>query len=200
MSQGMGFLKRGLKEVGLDSVLGVAPGESDDEEEAAMGLVGDITSPVQGRCGVKALVNAFLNEVGKCERGSTGLEIHLGLRHCSLDHGAADALAAMMVSAKDHGIDLKLDLRLNSILEDDMVASLEGQPEYSGRLAEMAERHMDALEATRTARKRSAEASLSHMNQADHFDSSWDLPVTMDEEKSVEADEWDSDAGALFYT
>ncbi|GKY96102.1 hypothetical protein MPSEU_000570400 [Mayamaea pseudoterrestris] len=192
MSQGMGFLKKGFKEVGMDTALGVVSGESDDEEEDAMRVAGGLASPTW-RCGAKALANAFLDELDKHGHTTRELSIQLGLRHCSLDHGAADALAAMMIAAREHDIDLKLDLCMNMILEDDMIAALEGRQEHNDQLVEMAERHMDARDAMRGAAAKAEAAGQSRETDTVEFDASWDMPINLD---IVNDAEWDSGAGA----
>jgi hypothetical protein len=200
MSQGFGFLKKGLKEVGMDSVLGSTSGESDDEAEASMDVASDLSDPTKARCGIKALVNAFLEEIEIKGKRTTRQCIQLGLRHCCLDHSAADALAAMLVTAREYGIGLELDIRLNQVLEEEMVAALQGDNDYSAQLSEMAERHTDALEALRSARQMADEAGRSFGSQGtyyyDELDQGWDVTDVVDDNTAVSSsNDWDSDEG-----
>ena len=207
MNQGVSFLKRNLKDVGVDvSPIFGSSLESDDEEEEekdASGLPDEEYDPSKGRCGAKSLVNAFLEapKDGVAAGGglATGLYMKLGLRHCSFDHGAADALAALRVHARDElGLDLEMDVRLNSVLEEEMVGALHGDKAHDDLLREMAERHQDALEALREARERAAYASAAvtakvraRADANDQYEAQWDAPDIVDDQ----SEEWDSDAG-----
>ena len=161
------LLKRGLKDVGVDSMLGVTSQDSDDEDENLSGLPktqedSDSSEFTKKRCGAKSLVNAFLRDfTEKRETGSVSnpLGIKLGLRSCFFDHEAADALAAMIVEAKDrYGTIVSLDVKMNPVLEEEMVKTLHGDSVDDDRLREMAERHLDVLEAIQEAEDRAAEA------------------------------------------
>lgn len=222
MNQGISFLKKGLKDVGMDvsPLLGTQSAESDDEEEKAAAEMAGLKSddgadPSKARCGAKALANAFLEE----EDGGESLPssrksditccVHLGLRHCFFDHGAADALAALLVAARRRGIDLQMDLSLNPILEEDMVQSLQGNAAFGGLLNEMAERYEDAMEAIREARRRASRATgmVSARVRAEtefkgtiHDEADgreWDTPSILSDDEQEQAEEWDSDAGKL---
>jgi hypothetical protein len=82
----------------------------------------------------------------------------LGLRHCFLDQGAGDALAATIVQAKERfGIDLEIDVALNNVLEDGMVRALNGEDRDG--LEDMVDRHMEVVEAIRVAEARASQAS-----------------------------------------
>jgi len=202
LNQGMSFLKKGLKDVGIDAdpVLG-STAESDDEVENASGVMGDTAGEgpdsSAAKCGAKALSNAFLNQSdGDKKSGKKSLSgrmFRLGLRHCFFDHGAADALAAVLVAAKDeYGVKVDMDVSLNPILEEEMVEALHGEAEREDLLREMAERHQDALEALRYARERAAEAAAAVVASTREQDDEWDLPGGVGYEQSES--EWDSDA------
>ena len=158
-------IKSGLKDVGLDTVLGTNSVESDDEEEERMGEgSGNDSGDEPVRCGAKAFASAIV--LSEEERhhdqpasiDSVKVKCVLGLRHCFLDQGAGDALAATIMQAKTrYGIDLEIDVTLNNVLEDDMVRALSG--EVQDGLEDMVDRHMETVEAIRISEQRAAQAS-----------------------------------------
>ena len=158
-------IKSGLKDVGLDTVLGSSSVESDDDEEERMGEGnGNDSSDEPTRCGAKAFASAIV--LSEEERHRDQLEttdaVHvkciLGLRHCFLDQGAGDALAATIVQAKERfGIDLEVDVALNNVLEDSMVRALNGIDRDG--LEDMVDRHMEMVEAFRVSEARASRAS-----------------------------------------
>jgi hypothetical protein len=163
----MNLFKKGLKDVGMDTMLGVASADSDDEEEKLGGEDNqeeDESSSefAKKRCGAKAMVNAFLKETDQGKQATASskpCKMRLGLRGCFFDHGAADALAAMRVEAQDrYGAEISVDIVINPVLEDDMVDALHRDDPDDDRLREMAERHMDILQALNEAQERAAEA------------------------------------------
>jgi hypothetical protein len=181
--------------------------ESDDEEEKQGDDAGDPADdgldPSLARCGAKALANGFLEEEGAERRekdveGSKGAasdHFHIALRRCFFDHGAADALAAILVGSKeDLGIDLTIDVDLNPILEDEMISALHGDSGHEDLLREMADRHMEAMEALRESRARAAEASkaaAARVQAESRYEAAWDAPGSFEDEEN---EEWDSDA------
>lgn len=158
-------IKSGLKDVGLDTVLGTASVESDDDEEERMGEGnGNGSSDEPTRCGAKAFASAIVLSEGELHHDqleatdSVHVKCMLGLRHCFLDQGAGDALAATIVQAKERfGIDLEVDVTLNNVLEDDMVRALNGEDRDG--LEDMVDRHMEVVEAIRVAEARASQAS-----------------------------------------
>jgi hypothetical protein len=182
--------------------------ESDDEEEKQAGGSGDPgdddLDPSLARCGAKALANGFLEEEGTEGREKDTEEsasrqsdhFHIALRRCFFDHGAADALAAILVASKeDLGIDLTIDVDLNPVLEEEMLSALHGDTGHEDLLREMAERHMDAVEALRESRARAAAASkaaAARMKAESRYEAAWDAPGDFEDEQD---EEWDSDAG-----
>lgn len=153
-------IKSGLKDVGLDNVLSTTSVESDDEEEERLGDQNDESSDEPLRCGAKALASAVVLTREESPRNSASrpLRCNLGMRRCFLDQGAGDALAAMVIHAKvNFGIELKIDVELNNVLEDDMIRAVAGTDEYT--LEDMADRHLEALEAIRISKDRAAHAS-----------------------------------------
>lgn len=120
---------------------------------------------------------------------SSSIEILIGLRHCFLDHGAADALAALIVEAAEDDEPnqksrITLDVALNPVLEEEMVAALAvvvdakdrrttptpkkkpfhfsssstQQQQLDSMRMEMAERYMDQWHAIQESKQRAAEA------------------------------------------
>jgi len=162
------------------------------------------------RCGFKALANAFIGEddgddVPEKATGSFEKKtIHLGLRRTLCDTAGADALAAMLVAAKDDmggSSEIELELALNPVIEDETIAALHGEDEY--RLRDMAERYMEAMEVIRRAQQRAAEAArmMAARREAETaFDQKWDAPPESfgaegaDDEDEPYEEEWDSDA------
>jgi len=197
----MNLFKKGLKDVGLG--VGVASmsaeGESDDEVENADGEDGDQADDDESkrRCGAKAFASSFLGEDPKQRDVSSftrrRIKVGIAMRHCFFDHGAADALAAIMVAATDEMcLDLTLDIELNPILEEEMVSALHGDVMYKGRLREMADRYMDAMEAIQESRVRAARAadmSSARFREEPEFEARWDVP-----DGFVDVDVKDSDA------
>lgn len=202
-------IRSGLKDVvGVDVMGASADSDEDDEDEGAENKSGgknqdsDVDAS-EARCGVKALANAFLEDdaddrddrVRSTPLASNNDNIkrrcHVALRHSSLDHAAADALAAAVLHAKDeYGIDLVVDVSLNPVLEDEMVSALRGDgDEYY--LREMAERHNDAMSALRQAQRRAKEVAATVVARSTVVDTEWDLPDVPGDD--VE-ESWDSDA------
>lgn len=202
MNQGFSFIKKGLKDVGVEIV--PSSGESDDEEEQlgraeATLLDGDI-DPSRAKCGGKALSTAFTSSISDTEKPSnhghcSGRSIHLGLRHCCFDHAAAEALADMIITGKDElRVDVELDIRMNDVLEEEMLSALHGgDDDY---LREMAESHADKMSFIKDAQQRAREALVAARSQLDpEFIDSWADPVRYsDAEVEEEEEKWDSDA------
>ena len=183
MNQGFSFLKKGLKDVGVE--MGPATDDSDEEDEDdqlssdSSLLSGEVDSS-RLRCGGRALAEAFANaEDDKTKTPlTTGREIWLGLRHCYFDHAAADALANLKVIGKDDmGVEVDLDVRLNHVLEDEMISALHGEDD--DKLREMAETHDEKMFVIRDAHARAreaAQAAAARVEAESAFNDSWDAP------------------------
>jgi hypothetical protein len=160
MSQGLRFLKKGFGSIGVSSSV-----ESDDEEEKQLSSRGSIIDSDKSenmRCGFKSLAKAFLgaeNHHTFHDDKSPEKKIFLGLRRTFCDSAGADALAAMLIASKDHymNVELDLDLRLNPVVEEDMINALQGK--NNDLLVEMAERHTEAMEVLRLSHERAVAAS-----------------------------------------
>mmetsp|Transcript_23435 Transcript_23435/g.32857 ORF Transcript_23435/g.32857 Transcript_23435/m.32857 type:complete len:434 (+) Transcript_23435:774-2075(+) len=205
-------IKSGLKDVGLDGVLGNAgpSAESDDDEEERMGLNGDslandgeLTDPSKARCGAKSFASVFFDDgdddndasgnVKTSSEKSNVVRCELALRHCSLDQGAADALAAVVLRLKENlGIAMTVDVRMNTVLEETMVDALQDTSGEHGSLEEMADRHIEVMEALRVAEERAAEAAKAAAERASASRMGWDDEY--DEFDFSHANDYDSDA------
>ena len=158
-------VNKGLKDLGITDSPDTL--ESDDEEESKMnGDDDDDDDPSKMKCGALAFASAFIEEDDEDKsdasekRVSTpngkACRIDFGLRQCHFDTKAAESLAAVRQEAEArYNIDLVLDTRMNTVLEDEMVAALRGDAGFESDLAEMVERHMDAMEVLKEARERS---------------------------------------------
>jgi Leucine Rich repeat len=206
VSQGMSFLRKNLKDVGVDvaPLLGGTSAESDDEEEKnSEDSVDDDYDPSKGRCGAKAMANAFIEaseeDYGPLQGTPTLTRVRLELRHCYFDHSAADALAAMLVTARSKlNVDFDFDVSLNAILEEEMVSALEGDNANEHLLVEMAERHQDALDALKEARARATHASAAAAARVradgDSYKAEWDAAGIRPNYDDEDDDVRDSDA------
>jgi hypothetical protein len=206
MNHGISFLRKGLKDVGVDMGLSSTV-ESDDEEEKRTEtdslMDGDI-DPLRARCGGRALSSGFAandndkNNSDKRLRSESGAlpRIVLGLRHCYFDHAAADALAEMKVLAKgEFGVDVEFDVRLNAVLEDDMVSALHGKDD--DHLREMAEAHSDKIRIIREAQERAKVAGRDFAptgTRATNEGNNWDTYSGYDDDFVAGDEQWDLDA------
>lgn len=188
-------IKSGLKDVGLDTVLGTSSVESDDDEEERMGEGnGNDSSDEPTRCGAKAFASAIVLSEEEQHRDQlettdvAHVKCVLGLRHCFLDQGAGDALAATIVQAKERfGIDLEVDVALNHVLEDSMVRALNGSDRDG--LEDMVDRHMETVEAIRVAEARASRASEAAAARG----RSWDDTERNDYDGSYYPDDYDNE-------
>jgi len=208
-------VQRGLKEIGLSESQSTL--ESDDEEESKMDGDDSFGSSEQKetKCGALAFADAFIDEEqSEAEESSAknnqDCNIALGLRHCALDTRAAEALAAVIHEGKEKmGLNIQADVRMNNVLEDDMVMALQGDKDLESDLVEMAEKHLDALEQIREAQRRAAEAARAaaqRMRAEAEMEGAWGSAVHMGDDYDVydavdnyddvsyDEDEWDSDA------
>eukprot|EP00980_Cylindrotheca_fusiformis_P002708 scaffold627_cov125-Cylindrotheca_fusiformis.AAC.25 len=196
-------VQRGLKEIGFTESQSTL--ESDDEEEGKMS--GDETGtgePKEMICGALAFADAFLgnkkNDVdgaaGDSPENESRYEVELGLRHCAFDTRAAEALAAIAHEARlNMGLKVRVDVQMNDVLEEEMVSALGGDENYHETLVEMAERHMEAMEALRIARQRAfeaAKAAAKRMKAEAEMEGAWGRPVAMPEYDEYD-EKWDSD-------
>lgn len=156
-------IRSGLKDTGLDAFIGnsAESGDSDDEAEEEDDSR-DKHDASKARCGAKAFASAIV--VGDHEEAEPAvvedgrITCHLAVRHCFLDRGGADALAATVIQAKQRlGVELVIDARMNPVLEDEMIEALHGGDPDT--LEEMAERHMQVLETLRIAEERAVAAA-----------------------------------------
>lgn len=205
-------VQRGLKEIGLSENQNTL--ESDDDEEMRMNGEQDTfgsSEQKETKCGALAFADAFVDEDdGESEEEASAkrkevCKISLGLRHCALDTRAAEALAAVIHEGKEKmGMDIQADVRMNNVLEDDMVKALQGDKDFESELVDMAETHLDALERIREARRRAmeaAKAAADRMRAEAEMQAAWGSAVDMgdddydvDYDADYDEDVWDSDA------
>jgi hypothetical protein len=159
VSQGLSFLKKGLGSVGVT----LGPESDDEEEEQQQASDAVEESDKNMRCGFKSLANAFIafeQDIPPVDEPVHAVKnVTLGLRRTFCDTAGADALAAMITATKDQyqGLNLKLELDLNPVVEDDMVNALYGHDDDI--LTEMADRHNEAMEVLRQAHERAVTAA-----------------------------------------
>lgn len=175
-------IKGGLKDVtGVDVSQYISPpsAESDDDFEESnefleqkkkdnVALEDMMTS---AKCGARALADCLINWDGQKEiegLGSSESSHSIGMRLCSLDKGGVDALAALVIEAKNKlGLNLKIDISMNPALDEHDVEAFNNNNIDNESLKDMAKRHLDALEALRVAQERAAEASSGYNNWGD---------------------------------
>ena len=209
--------QKGLKDLGLaENDNGFDTLESDDEESDEESKAKDDDS--KNKCGALAFAESFIDdgeEEGEEDTQSTKsitkdkknpLQISLGLRHCTLDTRAAEALAAVLQESRHKYPDVKLtmDLRMNDVLEEDTIAALRGDDGYESQIDDMAEQYLDAMEVIKQAQERAKEAARiarERARVAAEYEAAWDAPVAMrardddgDDRWDYEEEAWDSDA------
>ena len=199
---------RGLSEningEGLDTL------ESDDEEEDRMGDDDDDDSKI--KCGALSFAEAFIDDdEDRAEESGVDSENNdntldhfvLGLRHCSFETRAAEALAAVLQESRQKypRIKLTMDMTMNNVLEEDTIDALNGGSGYNDQLSDMADSYLDALEILREARERALKATrmAAARARADaERESDWGSPPpdsrrhSRDDEVYRDDDEWDS--------
>ena len=199
---------RGLSEningEGLDTL------ESDDEEEDRMGDDDDDDSKI--KCGALSFAEAFIDDdEDRAEESGVDSENNdnnldhfvLGLRHCSFETRAAEALAAVLQESRQKypRIKLTMDMTMNNVLEEDIIDALNGGSGYNDQLSDMADSYLDALEILREARERALKATrmAAARARADaERESDWGSPPpdsrrhSRDDEVYRDDDEWDS--------
>lgn len=161
VSQGLSFLKKGLGSVGV--TLGPEGDDEEEEQQQASDAVEDSDKGKSMRCGFKSLANAFIEydqDVHPSDESVSAVKnVVLGLRRTFCDTAGADALAAMIMATKDQyqGLNLKLELDLNPVVEDGLVNALYGHDDEL--LTEMSDRHNEAMEVLRQVHERAVAAA-----------------------------------------
>jgi hypothetical protein len=149
-------------------------GKADDEDE-------DVD---QDRCGLKALANSFIfgggDDIEEGVHQTLGNDtllrtLNLGLRKTFCDTAGAEALAAMIVVAKERfRCKIRADLRLNPVLEEAIVYALRG--ENDELLNDMSDHHLETMEILRRAKQRAAlaaRAMAARSRQEDVREAEW---------------------------
>jgi hypothetical protein len=206
--------QKGLKDLGLaENGNGFETLESDDEESDGESKNKDDES--RNKCGALAFAETFVEddeeqdeEISKPTKTTDAtknlLSVNLGLRHCTFDTRAAEALAAVLQESRQKypHMKLTLDLRMNGVLEEDTIAALRGDDGYEDQIEEMAEKYLDAMAVIKEAQERATVAARIARERAraeDEYESSWGSPVAMrardnDSKWEYDKEEWDSDA------
>jgi hypothetical protein len=184
VNQGLSFFKKSL---------GPSTVESDDEEEKKEeSEKNDDKSDSESRCGFKAMASAFIRENRRTSSDSKlpgPRTIKLGLRRTFCDTAGAEALAAMILAARDLGVDIKLDVSLNPVVDPGMLAALCGEDDFL--LREMAERYNHSMEIIRRAQVRAAHASrmtAARLEEEDEFEDIWKEENFFDRSDQIDSD------------
>ena len=180
----MNFMRKkiqsGLKDTGLDGVIGgfTASVDSDDDEEELMDIDGNLDSSMKkktSRCGARSFAESIISYDQDKKPKSPGevnaycsMSCYLGLRHCFFDKLAADALAAAIVYArKNVGVELVIDSSMNTQFEEECISLLKHTDDNNDEmLNEMMERYIKDLEAIKESRQRAAIAAKSAIVRA----------------------------------
>lgn len=166
--------------------MGLTTAESDDDEEEIGNVMGEILSDDEdveefdsdrlqaiARCGARLFSGEILNTASERSAPArqaskdAGLEILLGMRHCFLDNGAIDALAAAKVFAAKAGSILSIDIAMNTGIDDATISALKGSEEEEDLLSSIAERHSNEMKRILEAeerRKAAAEVAAARMH------------------------------------
>lgn len=127
--------------------------DSDDDEEIMGGLLEDVEEEIDNKllsCGGLAFAGELINSA-RTKVAVSRVKISVGMRQCSLDDGAVDALSASVVGAGNY--ELSIDVSMNSA-EDSIVHDLMDAKQDSEVLAKMAKRHADFMDRVANARQR----------------------------------------------
>lgn len=168
-------IKGGLKDVtGVDvsQYISAASAESDDDFEDSSEYLDKASKErksmdeivTSSKCGARAFADYLINSEGEKSNSvlSSISKSKIGMRFCSLDKGGVDALAALVIQAKEKlGLELNIDISMNSAIDASDVIAFDDDGDNE-RLKEMAQRHLDALEALLLAQERAAEASMEY--------------------------------------
>ena len=195
-------VQKGLKDLGIADTPGTL--ESDDEEEAMDAEEEESSDASKAKCGALAFADAFIDEREEDGGGEIFAvddndicKVELGLRHCSFDTRATEALAAVFLEARNKmGMHLYMDLRMNNVLEEETVSALSGDMKYESDLSEMAERYLEAMEALRISRQRSleaAKAAAARMRAEAEMEAAWGAPVDMGDDDYGTGDGYDEE-------
>ena len=123
-------------------------------------------------CGARSFADQFVSSDTKSvsntnssytSQSGTMPRFVVGMRHCSLDKGAADALAAAFQNAKKvFGLDILFDVSMNPDIDNELTDALLLNNSESQQLrTEMANRYLDTMEALKRYREREEELKLS---------------------------------------
>lgn len=122
--------------------------DSDDDEEIMGGLIEEDDEEIDCdkllSCGGHAFAGELINSMQKKGAFShVHVHVSVGMRQCSLDDGAIDALSASIIGEGNY--ELSIDVSMNSV-EDSVVYELMHAKRSSKVLAKRAQRHMDFMD------------------------------------------------------
>ncbi len=140
--------------------LGDSSAESDAEEDNDMDSMTDMGKNMNARirstsspCGARSFAEPFVTNASTTNVPRFPTPCFIGMRHCALDYGAIDALAAAVLHAKEYyRVNFSVDISLNSHLSDDW--RTESLDVNHPKLSEMATRYTNAIEAMKISQKR----------------------------------------------
>jgi hypothetical protein len=124
-------------------------------------------------------------------KGTVSRTLNLGLRRTFCDTAGAEALAAMMVTAKERfHCHIKLDVRLNPVLEEEIVDALHGANDEL--LHDMSDRHLEAMEILRQAKQRAvlaARATAARLRREDNIEAEWGSVGSINDDASYDIED-----------
>lgn len=140
--------------------LGDGSTDSDAEEDNDMVSMTDMGKNMNARirstsspCGARSFADPFVTNASTTSVPRFPTPCFIGMRHCALDHGAIDALAAAVLHAKEYyRLNLSVDISLNSHLADDW--RTESLDDNNPKLSEMAMRYTNAMKAMKISQER----------------------------------------------
>ena len=163
--------------------LGLTTAESDDDEEDFGNIMGEDLSDDEdveeidsdrikdiARCGARSFSGEILGP--SCDdttkvNDSMMLQISIGMRQCFLDNGAIDSLAAAILSMRNVGTFMSVDVNMNTDVDDLTRAALRGDDDDEVLLSSCSERYMNEVKRVMDAEERrqaAAEVAAARMH------------------------------------
>lgn len=140
-------LKSGLKDVGINNIVGTSSLESDDEVEDMDSIGSELAEDQSSsRCGACEFYDSLGADLETKSTSGSNLRIRLGLRMCNLDEDGINALGAACVLLGDSTKSkLCVDCTMNRdvFIEDDIIELLADGKYEDERLGEIAQTHLD---------------------------------------------------------
>ena len=140
-------LKSGLKDVGINNIVGSSSLESDDEAEDMDSIGSELAEDQSSsRCGACEFYDSLGADLETKSTSDSNLRICLGLRMCNLDEDGINALGAACVLLGDSTKSkLCVDCTMNRdvFIEHDIIELLADGKYEDERLGEIAQTHLD---------------------------------------------------------